>query len=104
MLEVFGFGGINPHPFATNLIRIPTAGHYITELQSAGEYHQFKQPVTGTIVEEWRQDVVPLAEAILGKEQLIYIRHMAPGALLNPATTPSYSRQIGERAGPYSSH
>jgi hypothetical protein len=84
LLEIFAFDGINPHPFATNLIRIPTNGHYITELQCAGEYHQFKQPVTGTIVEKWRQDVVPLAEAILGKEQLIYIRHMAPWSAFEP--------------------
>lgn len=88
LLEIFGFRGINPYPFATNLIRIPTNDHYITELQFAGEFHEFNRMVTGTIVEEWRKGVVPLAEGILGKEQLVYIRHLAPGSAFEPRNYP----------------
>jgi hypothetical protein len=88
MLEIFGFGPINPNPFATNLIRIGGNDHYITRMQEAGEYHTFERMVTATIVEEWRKDVVPLVEGILGKDQLIYIRHLSPWSAFEPRNYP----------------
>jgi hypothetical protein len=88
LLEIFGFGRINPHPFATNLIRIPGNDHYITGLQSTGEYHTFERMVTATIVEEWRKGVVLLAEGILGKDQLVYIRHLSPWSAFEPRNYP----------------
>ena len=88
LLEVFGFGRINPNPMATNVIRIPSNSHYITGLQFPGEYHTFDRMVTGTIVEEWRKDVVPLAEGILGKDQLVYIRHLSPWSAFEPRNYP----------------
>lgn len=88
LLEIFGFGRINPNPLATNVIRIPENNHYITRLQSPGEYHTFDRMVTGTIVDEWRKDVVPLAEGILGKDQLVYIRHLSPWSAFEPRNYP----------------
>src|SRR5580704_14602608 len=88
LLEVFGFSRINPHPYATNQILVPGNSHYITELQFAGEFHSFDRMVTATLVEEWRNDVVPLAQGILGKDQLVYIRHLAPGSAFEPRNYP----------------
>ena len=72
LLEIFGFERINPHPYATNTMRIRESDHYITELQAAGEYHEFDRMVTAISVEKWCEGVVPLADGILGKDQLIY--------------------------------
>ena len=40
------------------------------------------------MVEEWRKDVVPLAEGILGKDQLVYIRHLSPWSAFEPGNYP----------------
>lgn len=88
LLEIFGFNRINPHPMATNLIRIPGNSHYIHRMQFPGDFHTFNRMVTGTIVEEWREDVVPLIEGILGKDQLVYIRHLSPGSAFEPRNYP----------------
>jgi len=84
MLEMFGFGRINPNPYATNLIRIPENDHYITELQFAGEYHTFDRMVTATIVEEWRSDVAVLAEAFSAKTNSSTFAIFRRGAHSNP--------------------
>lgn len=87
-LEIFGFTRINPHPFTTDLVRIPANDHYITRLQLSGEYHKFDRMVTGTIAEEWSKEVSPLADGLLGKDQLVYIRHLAPGSAFEPRNYP----------------
>jgi hypothetical protein len=87
-LEIFGFEEINPHPYASNVLRIKDNTHYISEMQEYGEYHIFDQMVTAIAVEKWREDVVPLTECILGKEQLVYIRHLTPWSAFEPRNYP----------------
>lgn len=84
MLEVFGFEGIEPQPIATNLLRVRRNDHYITGLQQPGAFHQIPRMVTALWVKRWRRDVAPLVEAVLGKEQLIYIRHLVPHNAFEP--------------------
>ena len=83
-LEMFGFEGINPYPAASNVLRVRRDEHYITGLQSEGEFHDFNRMVTTVIVRTWRPDVKPLAEIVLGKEQLVYIRHLCPHSAFEP--------------------
>ena len=88
LLEIFGFDRINPHPYATDTLRIQDREHYITELQSPGEFHAFDRMVTAIAAEKWGDSVIPLADGILGKEQLIYIRHLAPWSAFEPRNYP----------------
>ena len=88
LLEIFGFDRINPHPYATDTVRMQERDHYITELQSPGEFHTFDRMVTAIAAEKWGDSVVPLADGILGKEQLIYIRHLAPWSAFEPRNYP----------------
>jgi hypothetical protein len=85
---LFGFERIGPHPYATDLIRIATSQHYITGLQDAGELHRCRRMVTATIAEQWGPDVVALAEGLLGREQLVYTRHLVPGSAFEPRNFP----------------
>ena len=88
LLEIFGFDRINPHPYATDTVRITDGEHYITQLQSPGELHTFDRMVTAIAAEKWGDSVIPLADGILGKEQLIYIRHLAPWSAFEPRNYP----------------
>lgn len=88
LLEVFGFQGIERLPYASNLILVPSSDHYITWLHQPRAFHESKRMVTAVMVKEWRDGVVPLAEAVLGKEQLIYIRHLVPGNAFEPKHYP----------------
>ena len=88
LIEMFGFERINPHPYATNMIRISKNDHYITEMQSEGEFHTFDRMLTCVSVEEWGDDTIPLAEGILGKEQLIRTRHVTPYSAFEPVNHP----------------
>ncbi|MSS70180.1 MAG: hypothetical protein EXS64_01695 [Candidatus Latescibacteria bacterium] len=88
LLEMFGFEGINPHPYATNSVRVREGEHDITGMQAGGEFHAFDRMVTGIAVERWREDVTPLADGILGKDQLVYIRHLAPWSAFEPRNFP----------------
>lgn len=86
--EIFGFEEINPHSFVTNVIRIKSSEHYITEMQGEGEYHHSERMVTGIIAEKWRDDVTTPVEGMLGKEQLTYIRHITPWSAFEPKNYP----------------
>ena len=44
--------------------------------------------VTALAIERWRPAVAPLAEAVLGKDQLVYIRHLVPGNNFEPRHYP----------------
>lgn len=88
LLEVFGFRGVERLPYASNLILVPSHDHYITWLQPAPAFHTSKRMVTAVMVKEWRDDVVPLAEAVLGKDQLVYVRHLVPGNAFEPGNYP----------------
>lgn len=97
LLEIFGFDRINPHPYATDTVRMQERDHYITELQSPGEFHTFDRMVTAIAAEKWGDSVVPLADGILGKEQLIYIRHLAPWSAFEPRNYPlAFATEWGE--------
>ncbi len=87
-LEMLGIEKVNRCPFATNIIRIKTNVHYITEMQDESEFHEFDKMIAGTLVEKWRKDVEVLAEGVLGKEQLIYIRHFVPHSAFEPRNYP----------------
>lgn len=88
-LELFGFEEINPHPFASNLLRVREQEHYVTAMQRPGEIHRFDAMVTALAVGKYRRDVVPLADCILGKEQLVYIRHITPWSAFEPRNWPA---------------
>lgn len=88
LLELFGFGRINPHPYVTSAVRIREQEHYITAMQEPGEYHELDRPVTAIAVEEWGAEVTPLADGILGRDQLVYIRHLAPWSAYEPRNYP----------------
>jgi hypothetical protein len=88
LLEIFGFQGVERLPFASDLVLVPSNEHYITWFQQPRAFHQAQRMVTALIVREWRDDVLPLAEAVLGKEQLIYIRHLVPGNAFEPRHYP----------------
>lgn len=97
LLEIFGFDRINPHPYATDTVRMQERDHFITELQSPGEFHTFDRMVTAIAAEKWGESVVPLADGILGKEQLIYIRHLAPWSAFEPRNYPlAFATEWGE--------
>ena len=97
LLEIFGFDRINPHPYATDSVRMQERDHYITELQSPGEFHVFDRMVTAIAVEKWGDSVVPLADGILGREQLIHIRHLAPWSAFEPRNYPlAFAAESGE--------
>jgi hypothetical protein len=88
-LEMFGFDEINPHPYASNIFRVRDADHYITKMQSAGELHYFDKMVTAIAVGKWGRNVKPLADCILAKEQLVYIRHITPWSAFEPRNWPA---------------
>lgn len=87
-LEIFGFDKINPHPYTTDILRIKNNKHYISQMQEDGEYHKLNKMVTAIAVEKWRDNVTPLAEGLLGKDQLIYVRHIAPWSAYEPGNYP----------------
>ena len=87
-LEIFGFENINPHLYASNVMRIKDNDHYITGLQTEGEWHEFDRMVTCAAPGKWRRDIKVLAECILGREQLVYIRHLEPWSAFEPRNWP----------------
>jgi hypothetical protein len=88
LLEVFGFRGVERLPYASNLFLVRSNEHYVTWYQEAGAFHEAGRMVTAVMVKEWRDDVEVLAEAVLGKEQLIYSRHVVPGNAYEPKHYP----------------
>jgi hypothetical protein len=88
LLEMFGFRGVERLPYATNLLLVPSNGQYITWLQDTGAFHQSSRMVSAVLVGEWRSDVQVLAEAVLGKEQVAYSRHIVPGNAYEPRHYP----------------
>lgn len=85
---IFGFDRINPHVGVTSVARICPVDHYITAMQDPGAFHDLDRMATFTIVERWRPDVTALADGVLGKDQLVYIRHLTPGSAFMPGTYP----------------
>jgi len=88
LLEMFGFEGVNPNAYATDVVRVRSAAHSITQMQTQGELHHFDRMATAVIAESWGADVVPLVDGLLGKEQLVYTRHLSPGCVFEPGHFP----------------
>ena len=87
-LDIFGFEHINPHPYVTRMLRARQNEHYITQLQDDGECHELDRMTTAIAVEKWGDTVIPLAEGILSKDELIYIRHVTPWSAYEPRNYP----------------
>lgn len=88
-LEMLGVERLHPMPAATNLLRIRETPHFITGMQNPGEVHTFDRMVSATIVESRRPDVVSLAEGVLGKDQLVMLRHHVPWSAFEPGHFPA---------------
>jgi hypothetical protein len=69
LLEMFGFGNIEPYPYGTEMIRISSNSHYITGMQKENEFYSFNRAVSCTLAGEWSRDVKVLAEGISNKEE-----------------------------------
>jgi len=87
LLAIFGFA-IDRLPFASDLLRICDNSHYITWTQESGALKRLKQPAIMYKVTNFRRDVTVLAEGLLGKDQLIFIRHLVPGSAYEPGHLP----------------
>ena len=87
--EIFGFERVDQNVHATDQVRICETGHFVTSLQEPGEFHQLNQMLSALKVGSWRNDVVVLAQGVLGKEQLIYSRHLVPHSALEPGHVPA---------------
>jgi len=88
LLEIFGFGRINPAPYATDTLLVNNNTHYITKMQGSNEFHRFDRMVSAIMAEEWGRNTIPLAQAVLGREQLIYSRHLVPNSAFMPGNYP----------------
>ena len=62
--------------------------HTITAMQSPGEYHHLDRMVTNILPGTYGSHVTPLAEILLGKEQLVYTRHLSPNSAFEPRNHP----------------
>lgn len=87
--EIFGFEDINPHPYASNILHVRNTDHYISKMQEEGELHKFDAMVTAIAVGKWRAGVTPIADCILAKDQLVYIRHITPWSAFEPRNWPT---------------
>ncbi|MDD5597493.1 MAG: hypothetical protein PHV82_06085 [Victivallaceae bacterium] len=87
--EIFGFEKLNPAPYATNILSIKSNGHYITGMRRENpDFYNLKKMISATLVEKHGENVHICAEAVLGKEQLIYTRHLVPGGTYEPGSYP----------------
>ena len=86
--QIWGFERVERLPIASDLFFVPECNHPLTWLQPAPVFHRARRMVTGLVVEGWRADVEPLVEMVLGKDQLIYIRHLVPGNAYEPKHYP----------------
>jgi hypothetical protein len=86
--EVFGFEEVERLPIASNVLRVMGNDHYITWQQEAGALHRSQRMVTALVVRGWGEAVRPLVEVALGKDQLVYMRHLVPGNAWEPGHYP----------------
>jgi len=77
LLEMFGFGNIDPYPYGTDTIRISGGRHYITGMQEEGRIYTFDRMVSCLCAEEWSSDAEVLAEAdfVQGQEHPVCSEH-----------------------------
>jgi hypothetical protein len=89
LLEIWGIERVERLPIASDLFFVRDHQHYLTWLQPAPVFHRSKRMVTGLVVAGWREGVEPLVEMVLGKDQLVYIRHLVPGNVFEPKHYPA---------------
>jgi len=95
--ELFGLDRISPYVYATNQVQIGPSPHFIAAMQDPGECHLLDRMVSAAIAESRRADVAVVAQGILGKEQLVYTRHVVPGTTLMPGNYPLlFATQVGQ--------
>jgi hypothetical protein len=95
LLEMFGLE-VDRIPMASDLLRIGTAGHFVTATQKPGSLVKLNRPVTFAQVKRVGKDVVELAQTAMGKDQLIVSRHNVPGTAYEPDQFPAI---LATRAG-----
>lgn len=86
--SIFGFQGVDRLPIASDTFFLTANPHYITGLQKPQTFHKSGRMVTALVVDEWGCETVPLVEAVLGKDQLVYMRHLVPGNAFEPKHYP----------------
>lgn len=88
LLRLFGLE-VDPIPMASDLLRIHTGDHFITRTQRQGSLVRLNRPVTFAQIKRIGRDVTELAQAALGKDQLIFSRHNVPGTAYEPDQFPA---------------
>ena len=74
---------------ASDLFRIGDNDHFISWTQQAGSMVRLKRPVTIAQIRRVGRHVVELAQAAMGKDQLIFSRHNVPGTAYEPDQFPA---------------
>lgn len=88
LLRLFGLE-IDRIPMASDLFRIGDNDHFINWTQQAGSMVRLKRPVTIAQIKRVGRHVVELAQAAMGKDQLIFSRHNVPGTAYEPDQFPA---------------
>jgi hypothetical protein len=88
LLRLFGLE-VDPIPMASDLLRIHTDEHFITRTQRQGSLVRLNRPVTFAQIKRVGRNVAELAQAALGKDQLIFSRHNVPGTAYEPDQFPA---------------
>jgi hypothetical protein len=78
---------IDPIPFASDLLVFTSCDHYITSTQQAGKSLRLNRPAPFSQVKPL-DDAKILAQATLGKDQMIFSRHNIPGTAYEPGEYP----------------
>lgn len=89
--EVPGLLGlqVDRRPAASDRLVFPRNDHFITWTQPGGQDTRLKRPVTVAPITRLGRQAVELAQAVLGKEQLIFARHHVPGSAYEPGQLPA---------------
>lgn len=88
LLRLFGLE-VDRIPMASDLLRIGDNDHFINWTQPGGSMVRLKRPVTVAQITRVRRHVVELAQAAMGKDQLIFSRHNVPGTAYEPDQFPA---------------
>jgi len=78
-----------PYSIFTNKLRVATSEHYITKYQELENLIVTKKYVPVTAIKTASSNWNTILEAIVGKEQLIFSRHLLPGIPLEPSHSPA---------------
>ena len=87
LLRLFGLE-VDRIPMASDLLRIGDNDHFINWTQQSGSMVRLKRPVTIAQIKRVGRHVVELAQAAMGKDQLVFSRHNVPGTAYEPDQFP----------------